>query len=145
MKTMRSHIAILKVMLALLSLTVAEGASSLEIIVHPGVATAELSRAQARLVFAGKITRWQDGSLIRVFILPEEAPLHQELCKGVLDLYPYQLRSAWDRIIYTGIGQAPIQVTTETEMRKRVASVPGAIGYIGKVYSHDKVRALSVR
>lgn len=118
---------------------------AVEIIVHPGVTTSEVSRPLARLIFGAKVTRWEDGVAIRVFVLPDESPLHQEVSKGILNMYPYQLRAAWDRIIYTGIGLAPIQVANESEMRKQVASVPGAIGYIGRVLNNDKVRALSVR
>ncbi len=116
-----------------------------ELIVHPGVAALEVSRPLARLIFGAKVTRWEDGSAIRVFVLPDESPLHQEMSKGILDLYPYQLRAAWDRVIYTGIGQAPVQVANESEMRKQVASVPGAIGYLGRAQKNDKVRALLVR
>ncbi|MDP2833178.1 MAG: hypothetical protein Q8Q28_07780 [Pseudomonadota bacterium] len=116
-----------------------------ELIVHPGVAAMEVSRPLARLIFGAKVTSWADGSRIRVFVMPDESPLHQEMAKGILDLYPYQLRAAWDRVIYTGIGQAPIQVANESEMRKQVATTPGAIGYVGRIYSNDKVRALPVR
>lgn len=123
----------------------ADSARAVEIIVHPGVMTSEVSRPLARLIFGAKVTRWEDGAAIRVFVLPDESPVHQEMSKGILNVYPYQLRAAWDRIIYTGIGLAPIQVANESEMRKQVASVPGAIGYIGRVLNNDKVRALSVR
>ncbi|MBU1666367.1 MAG: hypothetical protein KKG92_13350 [Gammaproteobacteria bacterium] len=116
-----------------------------ELIVHPGVSAIEVSRPLARLIFGAKVTRWEDGSAVRVFVLPDESLLHQEMSKGILDLYPYQLRTAWDRVIYTGIGQAPVQVANESEMRKQVASVPGAIGYLGRVQKNDKVRALLVR
>lgn len=131
--------------LAALFISGAGWAWGVEIIVHPGVAASEVSRSHARLIFGAKVTSWRDGTPIRVFVLPDDAPLHQEMAKGILDLYPYQLRAAWDRMIYTGIGLAPIQVPTESEMRKRVASVPGAIGYIEKVLNNDKVRALPVR
>ena len=128
-----------------LLLCVATLAWGVEIVVHPGVPAAEVSRPLARLIFGAKVTRWEDGSAIRVFVLSDESPLHQEMTKGILDMYPYQLRAVWDRVIYTGIGQAPIPVANESEMRKRVASVPGAIGYVGRVLSNDKVRALPVR
>jgi ABC-type phosphate transport system substrate-binding protein len=118
---------------------------SVELIVNQGVPVTSMSRPLARLIFATKVTRWEDGSPIRVFVLPDESLLHQEMSKGILDLYPYQLRMAWDRVIYTGIGQAPIQVFSEAEMRKQVASVPGAIGYIGRVFNNEKIRALPVR
>jgi ABC-type phosphate transport system substrate-binding protein len=131
--------------LALLLLCAATLAWGVELIVNSAVPVTSMSRPLARLVFAAKMTRWEDGSPIRVFVLPDESLVHQEMSKGNLDLYPYQLRMAWDRAIYTGIGQAPIQVANEAEMRKQVASVPGAIGYIGRISNNDKVRVLPVR
>lgn len=133
------------VALAALACSSAWLAWGVELIVHPEVAAIEVSRPHARLIFAAKVMRWADGSAIRVFVLPDESPLHQEMSKGILDVYPYQLRAAWDRAIYTGIGQAPIQVANESEMRKQVASVPGAIGYLGRAQKNDNVRALLVR
>lgn len=133
------------VSLFLAALCGAGPAWALEIIVNSGVMISDISRSHVRQIFSARVTRWEDGSAIRVYVLPDESPLHQEMCKSLLDLYPYQLRAAWDRIIYTGIGQAPIQVANESEMRRRVASVPGAIGYIGRVLTHDTVRELSVR
>jgi len=123
----------------------ARPAWALEVIVNPGVMISDISHSHVRQIFSARVTRWGNGAAIRVYVLPDESPLHQEMCKGILDLYPYQLRAAWDRIIYTGIGQAPVQVASESEMRRQVASVPGAIGYIGRVLSNDKVRALPVR
>lgn len=131
--------------LVMFLLTDARLACGVELIVHPGVPASELSRPLARLILGAKVTSWEDGTRIRVFVLPDESPLHQEMSKGILDLYPYQLRAAWDRVIYTGIGQVPIQVANEVEMRRQVAATPGSIGYIGRINNNDKVRALPVR
>ncbi|MEW5787387.1 MAG: hypothetical protein AB1899_05995 [Pseudomonadota bacterium] len=118
---------------------------ALELVVHPGVAEKTLERKQARSLFSGRVNRWTDGSPVRVFVLPDDQELHQELAKQVLDIYPYQLRAAWERMRYTGMGQPPITVASEEEMRRRVAETPGAIGYVGKVQNHDKIRALPLR
>ncbi len=134
-----------RLIIAALLLAGANLAGAVELIVNQSVPVATVSRPLARLIFAAKVTRWEDGSPIRVFVLPDEALLHQEMSKGILDLYPYQLRLAWDRVIYTGIGQAPITVANEAEMRMRVASVPGAIGYLGRGFNNDKTRILPVR
>jgi ABC-type phosphate transport system substrate-binding protein len=120
-------------------------AGAVDLVVHPRVPVNEISRVHARAIFAARVTRWEDGSPIRVFVLPDDAPLHQDMAKTLLDIYPYQLRSAWDRVTYTGIGLAPIEVGTESEMRRRVSSTPGAIGYLGKVQNHDGLRALLLR
>lgn len=130
---------------ACLSLAAWDMAQAVEIIVNPRTPITEISRAHARSIFGARVTRWQDSTPIRVFVLADDTPLHQEMTKTLLDLYPYQLRNAWERIIYTGIGQAPIEVASEADMRRRVGSTPGAIGYISKVSSNDSVRALPLR
>lgn len=138
MRAAARHIALLAAFLAL-------PAWAVELIVNPRAPISEITRSHARTIFGARVTRWSDDTPIRVFVLPDDAPLHQEMTKTLLDLYPYQLRNAWERILYTGIGQAPIEVTTEAEMRRRVGTTPGAIGYISKVHSNDSVRALPLR
>lgn len=118
---------------------------AVELIAHPSVPNHSLSQSQSRGIFIGRISHWEDGSAIRVFVLPETSAIHQEFAKQLLDLYPYQLRVAWNRIMFTGIGQAPVMLSSEAEMRRRVSETPGAIGYISKVQSNDKVRALPIR
>jgi hypothetical protein len=132
-------------LLPLLFLACMERGECVELIVNPRAPVSEISRAYARSIFGARVATWNDGSAIRVFVLSEDSPLHREMAKTLLDLYPYQLRAAWDRVVYTGLGQAPIEVASEEEMRRRVGSTPGAIGYIGKVMNHDSVRALPVR
>lgn len=89
-------------------------------------------------------TRWHNGTMVRVFVLPDSHPTHNAFCKEMLNIYPYQLRQTWDRQLYSGIGQAPIEVSTEVEMLSRVATTPGAIGYVRKVSPHERVRVISV-
>ena len=44
-------------------------------------------------------------------------------------MFSHRLRKTWDRLVFTGTGQAPIEVNTIEEMRSRVMNTPGAIGY----------------
>ena len=44
-----------------------------------------------------RINQWPNGVPVRVFVLPDNERLHQRVVKGILGLYPYQLRRAWDR------------------------------------------------
>lgn len=101
------------------------------IIVNDGVDLRTIDRNRARLIFTARITQWPDHKPVKVFVLPDDAPLHQDFAKGVLEVYPYQLRRNWDRQVFSGTGQAPVQVSSEQEMIERVGSTLGAIGYIG--------------
>lgn len=93
---------------------------------------AELPRDALREVFFMRLTTWPNGSPIHVLVLPDDHPVHIRFAKEVLGVYPFQLRSAWDRLIYSGTGFAPITVETEKEMLHRLATMPGSIGYIEK-------------
>lgn len=119
-------------------------AGAVEIIANKDVAVDRLSVANARAIFGMRQVKWPDGSLIRVFVLPDAHPAHGALCKERLNIYPYQLRQSWDRLVYSGMAQAPTEVASEAEMIARVAATPGAIGYASRVQDNEKVRVLHV-
>lgn len=119
-------------------------AAAVEVIAHKGVAVGKISVASARAIFGMRQVKWPDGTLVRVFVLPDTHPVHGALCKERLNIYPYQLRQSWDRLVYSGMAQAPEEVATETEMLARVAATPGAIGYVNKVHNNPSIRGLYV-
>lgn len=106
---------------------------AVEVIAHISVASKTQATNVTRALFGMRQTSWADGTPVRVFVLPDKHPLHGEFCKEILNMYPYQLRQSWDRLIYSGTGQAPTEVLSEEEMFARVSSTPGAIGYVRKV------------
>jgi hypothetical protein len=63
-----------------------------------------------------RLKTWSDGTKIRVFVLSDEDQLHQIVSKEKLNVFPYQLRSTWDRLVFSGTGQAPIKVNSSEEM-----------------------------
>lgn len=85
---------------------------------------------EARAIFTMRVKHWPDGSDITVFVLPDQNDLHQRFVKQVLQLLPHQLRRHWNRLVYTGIGRAPIAVSSEADMRQKLLTTPGSIGYL---------------
>lgn len=117
---------------------------SVEVITHPGVNSNYLSKNLLRSIFGMRLRTWQNGVPVRVFVLPDDVPLHSTFTKQKLNIFPYQLRSAWDRMVYSGTGQAPFVVHTEEEMRARIASTPGAIGYLNGSMIDDSVQIVHI-
>lgn len=105
-------------------------APAVDVVVHPTQPDSAVSRSLARGVFGMRVRAWPDGVPVRVFVLDDAQPLHEEFCKSVLQMYPYQLRQNWDRLLYSGTGQPPVVVASEEEMLTRVAETPGSIGYV---------------
>jgi len=124
--------------------SVSGSALAVEIIAHKGVPPNALSLAAARSIFGMRQVKWPDGTPIRVFVLPDPHPTHGALCKERLNLFPYQLRQSWDRLVYSGMAQAPSEVFSEEELMNRVAATPGAIGYVRKARANDPVKILRI-
>jgi len=101
-----------------------------ELVVHPSVIQQEISRNTLRAIFGMRLRKWPDGRAIKVFVLKDDAPHHIEFSKSILHMFPYQLRRAWDRQVYSGTGQSPNEVTSLKEMLEKLANTPGAVGYL---------------
>ncbi len=117
---------------------------AVDVIANRSVAQNTLSLASARAIFGMRQVKWPDGTPIRVFVLPDEHATHGAVCKEKLNLFPYQLRQSWDRQVYSGMAQAPTEVASEEELLNKVATTPGAIGYVRKVKSNDPVKVLGI-
>lgn len=108
--------------------------------------TRTISLYQAKAYFGMRIQQWPDSRPIRVFVLPDRHPLHEAFCKTLLNVFPHQLRTAWDRQLFSGTGQAPVEVQSEDEMLIRITNTPGAIGYLSRQKADEsKVRKIEVR
>ncbi|MDE2366130.1 MAG: hypothetical protein KGM95_04270 [Betaproteobacteria bacterium] len=116
-----------------------------EVIANSSVTEKTLSKSSLRAIFGMRQHAWPDGTAIRVFVLPDDAPLHAVFSKEKLNVFPYQLRSAWDRLVFSGTGQAPDTVNSPEEMLAKVASTPGAIGYLIKSKADGRVNVLQIK
>jgi ABC-type phosphate transport system substrate-binding protein len=121
-----------------------ETAQSLDLVINPDVDQESLSRNTLRSIFSMRKTQWPDGRPIHVFVMGDKNDLHRRFTKQLLGIFPHQLRRAWNRQIYSGMGQAPIKVETEQEMREQVANTPGAIGYLSEGYFNEHVRTIEI-
>ncbi len=116
------------------------------IVAHADVLQTSITLNQARGLFGMRSPQWPDGRAVKVYVLPDRHPLHDVFCKTILNIFPHQLRTAWDRQVYSGTGQAPIEVANEDEMLARIAATPGAVGYVSKERADTtRMRKLELR
>lgn len=117
------------------------------VIVNKAVSASSISRSALLTAFTMRSKRWPDGTKLTVFVFADQHPVHQHFVKSSLGLFPYQLRSIWDRILFSGAGQAPVTVSSEQEMIELVANTPGAIGYISETSQGggDGYKVLEIR
>lgn len=113
-------------------------------IVHPGEAHTTLERKTLRAAFGMSLQTWPDGRPLTVFVFRDDDAMHQQFCRKILGVLPYTLRRNWDRLLFSGAAQAPIAVNSPEEMLHRVASTPGAIGYIEKEWVNESVSIVEI-
>lgn len=118
---------------------------SYKIVVHPSVSQHLISKSTLRIIFGMRLREWPDDTPIKVFVLPDDHPAHINFSKEILNIFPYQLRAAWDRLTFSGTGQAPVELNSENEMRAKVATTPGAIGYLRGTMINDQIRVLQIK
>jgi hypothetical protein len=136
------RIALLFAMLSLLCAPCSALAGSVQIIVHPDQASTLIGRTLLRSIFTMRLRQWPDGTPVHVFVLPDHDEATALFCREQLGTYPYVMRATWDRMVFTGTGLAPTVVNSEREMRERVRSTPGAIGYVRSADSSGNPRLL---
>jgi ABC-type phosphate transport system substrate-binding protein len=114
------------------------------VIVNARVDEQAIPLVNVRTIFSMRLSYWKNGLPVRVFVLADDHPTHVQFSKQVLGIYPYQLRWAWDRLVFSGTGQAPTTVSDEEEMKRRVSSTPGAIGYLSRSKVDETVKIATV-
>ncbi len=124
-----------------------------------------ITRNTLSAIFGMRLRAWTDGTPIRVYVLPDDNAVHVAFSKEILGVFPHQLRTAWDRLVFSGTGQAPREVADEEEMRTRIAGIDGtrpvvvgseeqmreklarnagAIGYLSRKMIDERVDVLQV-
>lgn len=103
-----------------------------------------LSRKELLAIYTMRQRHWPNGTPITVYMLTD-AKAHQQFCKQRLKVFPHQLRSRWDRLVYSGTGIAPTEVHTEAEMISKIEKNPGSIGYTNKVIHNDDIKTIAIQ
>lgn len=115
-----------------------------QVVVHPAVQSRAIERGMLRAIFSMRMRLWPDGTPIKVFVLEDRDESHRRFVKTKLGVFPYQLRQVWDRLVFSGTGQAPQEVGSSKQMRAHIAITPGAIGYLPEALIDDSVRVLRI-
>jgi ABC-type phosphate transport system substrate-binding protein len=113
------------------------------VIVHGGLAVADLSEDDLKDYYLGKKASWPDGSKVVVVVL-KDGPSHEKLM-GKLGKSSSQFTTGWKKLVFTGKGAMPEQVGSEDDLVAFVAKTPGAIGYADAGKVKDGVMAVPVK
>ncbi|RKF15561.1 hypothetical protein DBZ36_14325 [Alginatibacterium sediminis] len=98
----------------------------------------------ANRLFSLRQLTWPDGHPVQLVCFPDSNAVHVKFSKAVLDIFPYQLRKHWDRLVYTGVATAPKQVRTDQQLIHTITHNADAIAYSNKEISDDNVYSIQI-
>lgn len=119
-------------------------AFSIDVIVNPSVDDHSLTTTELRRIYTMRQVSWSDGSPIAVFVFPSKDSTHQQFSKEVLRIFPYQLDRIWNKLIFSGLGVGPTIVNSREELMEKIASIPGAIGYVDILREEENVVLIQI-
>ena len=114
-------------------------------VINPYNKQTSISRNGLSALFKMRLTHWNDGTQVVVFVLPDDHPLHKQFSKKILNVFPHQLRRIWNNAVFSGSGQEPITLNSPEEMKEMVANTPGAIGYLSIDEIDKQVNVLHIQ
>ena len=90
-----------------------------------------LSQQQIAAIFLGNNARLPDGEQVVPFDQTEGSGTRDEFYAKFTGKSAAQIKTHWSKIIFTGRGQPPKELSS-AEVKKQLAASPHAIGYIEK-------------
>ena len=114
------------------------------VVANAGVKVAEISKSDLLDIFTGASSNFSDGSRA-VPVTLKGGPIHEEFLKRFIGKKDLLFRGDWRVLVFSGKGTMPKAFATEDELLQYVASVPGAIGYVGTPPHNPQVKSLGVK
>lgn len=104
-----------------------------------------LSRSQVADIFLGKMIHFPNGREVVPVDQVENSAEREEFYLKFANKSPAQIKAFWSKIIFTGRGQPPPEVSNDIEVMKFIAKHPDAIGYIENKWVDDRVKVVLMK
>ena len=101
-----------------------------------------LTRSQVADIFLGRSTRYPNGDPAVPIDQLESSVARDEFYARFTGKPPAQVKAYWSKVIFTGRGQPPPEAPSETELKKRLAGDPLAIGYVDQAAVDASLRVV---
>ena len=101
-----------------------------------------LSKSQMADIFLGRVSRFPNGLPAVPIDQAEGSAAREEFYARLAGKSAAQMKAYWSKIIFTGRGQPPKEVSDGVGMKRRIAEDPAAIGYIDQSLVDDSVRVV---
>ena len=139
----RLDVRIIAGLCLMLALFTVEVPAQIAVIVNKSVNVHSIKANEIYDIFSLNIKEWPDGTPIVVTTLKGNDATSQSMY-AYLGTHLLEMKKIWMRVLLSGEGKAPATFNTEEEVLAKVASTPGAIGFVRKEKANGSVRIVAV-
>ncbi len=117
--------------------------SQVAVIAHKSVPVDTIKKSELLDFYTGDIKKWHDGQPVVILDLKPRGDTKKAFYK-FLGKSPSRMKSIWLKMMLSGEGDPPLSMRSEDELLKKVASTPGAIGFVSQRRATGDVKTLSL-
>ena len=114
------------------------------IVANGSVRIAEINKSDLAEIFTGASTSFSDGSQA-VPVTLKGGPVHEAFLKEYVGKKELLFRGNWRVLVFEGKGTMPKAFAGDEELLHYIATVPGAIGYVGTAPHGGQVKVINVK
>ncbi|MDP2715204.1 phosphate ABC transporter substrate-binding protein [Rheinheimera sp.] len=103
--------------------------AAIAVVVHPSN-QASLTQEDLVRLYTGKLSAFPNGSSAVPVNLADSAALRSEFDQKALGRSSSQVKAFWSKLVFTGKGTPPKEVSSDNEVLTLVANNPNIIGYV---------------
>ena len=115
--------------------------SQVAVIAHKSVPVDTIKKSELLDFYTGDIKKWNDEQPVVILDLKPRGDTKKAFYK-FLGKSPSRMKSIWLKKMLSGEGDPPLSMRSEAELLKKVASTPGAIGYVSQAKVSKEVKIL---
>jgi ABC-type phosphate transport system substrate-binding protein len=115
--------------------------SQVAVIAHKSVSVDTIKKSELLDFYTGDIRKWNDKQPVVILDLKPRGDTKKAFYK-FLGKRPSRMKSIWLKKMLSGEGDPPVFMSSEEEMLKKVASTPGAIGFVNQAKISEEVKIL---
>jgi len=116
--------------------------SDMSVIVHPEN-TSTFNNSVIKKIFLGKQTKFTNGQIALPMNSAETLPTYDAFNSNILGKSRTQVNAYWARLVFTGKGDLPKVLASDSDIVATVSANQGAISYVDSASVTDKVKVIA--
>jgi ABC-type phosphate transport system substrate-binding protein len=125
--------------LAVCLLTASSAIAEVVVVVHPSN-TSTFSKSAIKKIFLGKTKSFSNGRTALLLSSTSENPITKEFNEKVIGKTGNQVNAYWSKMMFTGKGTPPQELSSAEEILSAVSENKDAISYMDSTLVNDSVK-----